>query len=136
MTTDFRARMTTMRDEDLIRIMQFGDDEGYETSAIEAARAEIDNRGIAISDISEVIKDENNLRGMDEVKHLVPLSWGGRIAFAILAPLTFTMLGAVVLGTRGYAQKSREAWLSILAGYGLWVGIPMILFVLGDLFGR
>lgn len=135
MTVEFRERMAAMRNEDLIRIAQFGNQDGFELAAIEAAQAELDGRGVSTSDVAQVLDDADVLRRMEETKHLVPLGWGGRILFAISAPLILTMIGAVVLSARGYGRKSREAWLSILAGYGLWIAVPMILFVLGDVFG-
>lgn len=135
MAVEFSERLANMRNEDLIRIAQFGDQDGFEPAAIAAAQAELDGRGVSASDVAQVLGDADVLRRMAETKHLVPLGWGGRILFAISAPLILPMIGAVVLSARGYARKSREAWLSILAGYGLWIAVPMILFVLGDVVG-
>jgi hypothetical protein len=131
---DFTQRMQRLSDEELTEIVSFGEKDGYLLEAVEAARRELVARNLSETDLSRIGYSVETTRNREEELASQPLSWPARVAFFILpvvsVSLPIMVFAALSLRTRGYRQKSSEAWKCIGLGISLWIGLIIFLLVL------
>ena len=129
---DFTQRMQRLGDEELTEIVSFGEKDGYLPEAVEAARKELVARNLSETDVSRIGYSVETKRNREEELASQPLSWPARVAFFILPVVSFSLpimvFAALSLRTRGYRQKSSDAWKCIGLGIALWVGLIIFLF--------
>jgi hypothetical protein len=129
---DFARTMSRYPDEEVIRIACLGDDDGYESEAITAAKAELAKRQISRDAIDETLADQAHYEATKIPKVEIPMSPAGRIFYAIFAFFLFipAIVVAILIESNGYKRKAREAWISISIGIGVLavLVIPMIVF--------
>src|SRR5262249_12619761 len=130
---DFTRRMQRLSDEELSEIVRFGEKDGYLPEAMEAARKELVARNLSPMDASIAYSVETR-RDREAELASQPLSWPGLAAFLILPVVgvgwPIMALIAWSLGTRGYRQKSSEAWKWMGLGIVFWIGLIILLAVL------
>jgi lipopolysaccharide export LptBFGC system permease protein LptF len=133
---DFAQQMQRLSDEELTEIVSFGEKDGYLPEAVEAARKELVARNRSSTDVSTIAYSVETRRNRDEELASQPLSWPARVAFLILPvvglSLPIMVFVALSLGTRGYRQKSSEAWKWMGLGITFWIGL-IIFFVVIEL---
>jgi len=131
---DFTRRMQRLSDEELTEIVSFGEKDGYLPEAVEAARKEVVARNLSPTDVSTIAYSVETRRNREVELASQPLSWPGRAAFFMLpvvgVGLPIMALIAWSLGTRGYRQKSSEAWKLMGLGIAFWIGLIIFLVVL------
>lgn len=128
-------KMTKLHEEELVRIA-FGDaSEGFEDHYVAAARSELDRRGIAPREISDLRDELGELKIEEDWKSNEPLGITGRVLFFLFGALWLTWLATVALKYQGYDRKFSDAWRWIFYGFGMWAVIA-VLFALGDWAGR
>ena len=129
---DYTRRMQRLSDEELTEIVSFGEKDGYLPEAVEAARKELVARNLSETDASRIGYSVETGRNREEELASQPLSWPARVAFFILPVVSFSLpimvFAALSLRTRGYRQKSSDAWKCIGLGIALWVGLIIFLF--------
>jgi len=126
--------MQNLSDEELVEIVSYGEKD-YLPEALEAARNEVVARNLSPTDLSTIAQSVGTKRDRDAQLANEPLSWPARAALFILAGVSWPimLLVALSLGTRGYRQKSSEAWKWIGFGIAFWTGLVIIFAVLGAL---
>src|SRR5215467_2971805 len=109
---DFTRRMQRLSDEELTEIVSFGERDGYLPEAVEAARKELVARNLSPTDVSTIAYSVETRRTREAELASEPLSWPGRVAFFVLGIVSWPIMMFVAwsLRTRGYRQKSSEAW--------------------------
>ena len=129
---DFTQQMQRLSDEELTEIVSFGEKDGYLPEAVEAARKELVARKLSSTDVSTIAYSVETRRKREVELASQPLSWPARVAFFILPVFSWPIMVfiALSLGTRGYRQKSSEAWKCIGLGTALWIGLIIFLLVL------
>ena len=124
---DFTQQMLRLSDEELTEIASFGEKDGYVPEAVEAARKELVARNLSSSDATTVAYSVETRRNREVELASQPLSWPARVAFLILpvVGVSFPIMVFVALSlrTRGYRQKSSEAWKWMGLGVALWIGL-------------
>ena len=128
-------KMAGLREEDLARIAFSDESDGFEADYIEAAKAEIERRGISHIDINILKSDINEERLHEDSKAEEPLSPIGRALFFVFCGFLLAWLATAVLKFRGYDQKFRDAWRWILYGFGVYASIGVI-FLIADVVGN
>jgi hypothetical protein len=130
----FYQHMRNLSDEELIEIVSFEKD-SYVSEALDAAHKELVTRNLSPTKLSTIEHAVETRRDRDAQLASQPLSWPARIAFLILAggSLPIMVFVALSLRTRGYRQKSSEAWKWMGLGIVLWIGLIILLAVLGSL---
>lgn len=118
MASQFADRMSRAPDEELIRIASSTESEGYQDEAIEAAKLELNQRGLDDGWIKEVELDAEADREREGRRAEIPLSNLAWAALVVVGP--FCIWPAIVLSARGYRQKSRDAWHAMLVGFVFW----------------
>lgn len=119
------ARMMRLQDEDLVRIANSQDADGFEPDAIAAARAELQHRGLGEEAVGALYAEAEELVAHEEAQKDAPLSWPARIAFLLFG---FTFVGlflAIAQRHFGYPRKSADAFAWTLYGLGFWVLVAL-----------
>lgn len=129
------TKIARLRDEELVRIAFGGDAEGFEENYVDAARSELERRGGAPREISDLREELVELKIEEDLKASQPLGTAGRVLFFLFGALWLTWLATVALKYQGYDQKFRDAWRWIIYGFGMWAVIAA-LFALGDWAGH
>ncbi|WP_145960863.1 hypothetical protein [Sphingosinithalassobacter portus] len=117
---DFGAAMARMQVEDLFRIANSGEADGFEPEAMAAARAELALRNIAESDRhrieAEVAVDQAERAG----RASEPLSNRAWILSLLLGPFvilsTPVLVALIALGVAGYRRKLWEFYMAAIWG--------------------
>jgi hypothetical protein len=124
--------MQRLSDEELIGMVSFGDKDGYLPEAVEAARKELLARNLEPDDVSTIAHSVEKMRNREVELASQPLSWPARVAFFIVPVVSWPIMVfvALSLGTRGYRQKSSEAWKWMGLGIAFWTGLIILLVVL------
>lgn len=124
-------RMGRLPDEDLVRIAFPEKCDGFEETFIQAAKSELERRGIS-SDQTEVLKYEAaEVRELDDVRSSEPLGLPGKILFLVFGPFFLAWFATYAFKHLGYDQKFRDAWRWIFYGFGFCAAIAII-FVFMD----
>ena len=122
---DWTASMRRRSDHDLLRVAS---EDGFEPAAVEAAQVELARRGLSANRVMEVQADLEHLRAMEAARADQSLSGAGRLAFVFLGFLLFwAVIAAIILRSRGYQRKSREAFICIDLSFLFWGAISLIL---------
>ena len=133
---DFTQQMRRLSDEELTEMIGFGEKDGYLPEAVEAARKELVARNLNSTDVSAIAYSVEAKRNQELELATQPLSWPARVAFLILPAVSLSLpimvFVALSLRTRGYRQKSSEAWKWMGLCIALWIGL-IILFVVFQL---
>lgn len=129
------TKMARLREEELVRIAFGGEDEGFEDAHVAAARSELERRGVAPSDISDLRDELVEIKIEEDLKASEPLGTAGRFLFFLFGALWLTWLATAALKYQGYNQKFRDAWRWIIYGFGMW-GVIAVLFLIADISGR
>jgi hypothetical protein len=128
---DFTQQMQRLTDEELTEMVSFGEKDGYLPEAVEAARKELVARNLSSTDVSTISYSVEARRTRELELASQPLSWPARVAFLILPVVSFSLpimvFVALSLRTRGYRQKSSEAWKWMGLGIALWIGLIIFL---------
>ena len=131
---DLTQQMQKLSDEELTEIVSFGEKDGYLPEAVEAARKELVARNLSSTDVSTIAYSVETKRNQELELASQPLSWLARVAFLILPVVSFSLpimiFVALSLRTRGYRQKSSEAWKWMGLGIALWIGLIIFFVVL------
>jgi hypothetical protein len=134
---DFARNMGRLPDEALVEIAFPGAADDYDGGAIDAARAELDRRGVSKGVASQILMDVQADRAIiEQEKATVGLGRGAKLMFGFFS---FTWIALIIAGLftiRGYTQKSHDAWMAIVWGFACWAGfsvVLMLVFVLTDL---
>jgi len=129
---DFTQQMQRLSDEELTEIASFGEKDGYLPEAVETARKELVARNLSSTDVSTIAYSVETKRNEELELARQPLSWPARVAFLILPSVSLSLpimvFVALSLRTRGYRQKSSEAWKWMGLGVALWIGL-LIFFI-------
>ncbi len=130
-----QAKMEGLREEELARIA-FGDEShGFEEDYVEAAKAEIQRRGISTNTVENLRAEIDEEKIVEDGKADEPLSPFARVLFLIFGALWITWIATAVLKSRGYDQKFRDAWRWILYGFAGWACVAA-LFLISDITSR
>ncbi|MEP6870167.1 MAG: hypothetical protein ABJA20_16825 [Novosphingobium sp.] len=133
---NFTERMCRAPDEEILRIVLSGEDDGFAEEAVTAAKNELDRRNLHPDALAQMESEFSRDQGFDKIKHLIPLGTAGRVAFVLFGPLlVITISVAIVLRARGYKQKSNDAFWCILLSYAILFSVFGLFFVFGDLLG-
>jgi len=129
---DFTQQMQRLSDEELTEIVSFGERDGYLPEAVEAARKELVARKLSSTDVATIAHSVERRRDREVELATQPLSWPARVVFFILPVVSWPIMVfvALSLGTRGYRQKSSEAWKLMGLGIAFWIGLIIFLVVL------
>jgi hypothetical protein len=132
---DFTQRMQRLSDEELTEIVSFGERDGYLPEAVEAARKELVARNLSPTDVSTIAYSVETRWTREAELASEPFSWPGQVAFFVLGIVSWPIMMFVAwsLRTRGYRQKSSEAWKCMGLGIASWIGLIIFLFVLQQL---
>jgi hypothetical protein len=127
---DWIRAMRRRSDHDLLDVVS---GEGFEPEAVAAAQAELDRRGLAVDRIEEVEADLDRVRTIEAMRPDQPLSGPARLVFVFLGIFFFwAVIAAIILRSRSYRRKSREAFICIGWSFVFWGGVSIILaFALG-----
>jgi hypothetical protein len=125
----FTQTMQRFSDDELVEIASFGEKDGYLPQAVVAARNELAARNLSPTDSSTVVDCVETRRTRAAELASQPLSWPARIAFFILPIFGWPILAFVAwsLGTRGYRQKSSDAWKWMGLGIAFCVALIVVL---------
>jgi len=128
----FTQTMQSFSDNELAEIASFGETGGYLPEAVAAARNELVARNLSSTDLSAIADSVQTSRIREAELASQPLSWAARVAFFLLPVFGWPILAFVAwcLGTRGYRQKSSEAWTWMGLGLASWIGLIVVLVVL------
>lgn len=129
------SKMKRLRNEELVQIALSRETDGFEDEYIQAARNEIEQRGIQSSDLEFLSLDKATLESWEDAKADEPLGIAGRIIFFVFSAVWFAWLATAVLKYRGYEQKFRDAWRWIFYGWGLFAAIG-VAFMISDISGK
>ena len=95
--------------------------------AVEAARKELVARNLNSTDVSTIAYSVETKRNQELEFARQPLSWPARVSFLIRPVVSLSLpimvFVALSLRTRGYRQKSSEAWKWMGLGITLWIGL-------------
>jgi hypothetical protein len=122
---DFSERMRRVPDEELISILS---SDGFVPEAVEAARAELERRNLNPGDLVRMSAQVEEARHEEEGKAELPLSRAAKVAFFFFGFFVFWSIAvAIVLSTRGYRRKSKDAvkWMAI--GTAFWIALFAVL---------
>ena len=134
-TQELMTKMAKFQEEDLVRIA-FGDErDGFEGDYVEAARRELEQRGISPLRVENLKLESAEIQFAEDAKQNEPLGTFARALFFVFGAFWLAWLATAVLKYRGYEQKFRDAWRWIFYGFGLWA-IIAALFVISDLTGK
>ncbi len=127
----FTQTMQRFSDDELAQIASFGETDGYLPQAVAAARNELAARNLSSTDLSTIADCVQTQRNREVELANQPLSWSARVAFFILPVFGWPILAFVSwsLGTRGYRQKSSDAWKWMGLGIVFWIGLIVVLVV-------
>ena len=128
MASQFVARMSRSPDEELIRIAFSDSAEGFVREAIDAARAELDRRGVTRDEIESVQDQVEFEKAAEVAKVEAPLSNGAWLLLMIVGPLTFWPV--IILYATGRKQKTKDALGATLAGFVFWGLITVVFDIL------
>lgn len=126
------ARMERLRDEDLVQIANGVEADEFEPAFVEAAKLELQRRGLSEASIGKLRTQAEQLIAHEEAPKDEPLGWAGRLGFMLFG---FTILGiffAIAQRCLGYHRKSSDAIIWTLYGFGLW-GLIAVAFAVTDL---
>jgi hypothetical protein len=126
---DFTTRMQTLTDEELGEILTFGERDGFVPSAIEAARKELVARNLSPASVSTLAASIKTTREQESDLAGQPLSWPARIAFLFSSIGIVPILFALSFESKGYKQKSSDAWKWMGLGVLFWVGLSVLSIV-------
>jgi hypothetical protein len=130
----FTQQMQRLSDEELTEMVSFGEKDGYLPEAVEGARKELVARNLSSTDVSAIAHSVETKRNQELELARQPLSWPARVAFLILPVVSLSLpmmvFVALSLRTRGYRQKSSEAWKWMGLGIALWIGLIMFFVLL------
>lgn len=125
---DFKEVMAGKSDADLIEIVtKLRDD--YQPGAVTAAEAELKSRNLSAEQIALAGVE---IRGKETEKQLKadePLGTGQKILFLLFFWGVIPWAMAGTFKSKGYIKKYREAWLYMKIGLGIFVGIPVFLYI-------
>jgi len=127
---NFSRTMSGLPEEDLIRIAFSREEDGYLPEAIHAAKEEVNRRCVTENAISETMDDFQKEIEIDSRKHLIPLGNRTWMCFVFLGPTLPGMIAAVLLGTRGYKQKFKDAWHAIFVGFAVYGCVAILISIL------
>ena len=124
-------RTNLLHDEQLFRIANCVEEDGYETAAIDAAKAEIDRRNLSAEVIADLKSEATVERVHEESRSHEPLSVSGWIGFGLFGGiLVISILVIYSLFSQGYTRKCHEAIYAIFAGLAFFGFILMFLFAM------
>jgi len=129
------GNMGRLHEEELVRIAFSSEADGFENEFIEAARDELNRRGIAAPEIQLLVDQKSQFDFLEENKSQEPLGTVWKIFLLIFSALWLTWIATAILKYRGYDQKFRDAWRWIFYGFGMWACIA-VLFTLADVNGK
>ena len=119
------ARMERLRDEDLVQIANGVEADAFEPAFVEAAKLELQRRGLSEAAIGQLRNEAEQLIAFEEARKDEPLGWAGRLGFMLFG---FTILGiffAIAQRHLGYHRKSSDAFVWTLYGFGFWALIAL-----------
>ncbi|MFM7402705.1 MAG: hypothetical protein ACKO1N_01150 [Erythrobacter sp.] len=119
--------MQRMQEEDLFRIANSSEADGFEPDFVAAAQAELQRRGLGAEEIDELAAQAEQLAADEEAQQYAPLSWPARIAFLVFGITTVGIFFAIAQRHFGYPRKSNEAFLWSAASFGFWGVISLAL---------
>jgi hypothetical protein len=124
--------MQRLSDEELTEIASFGEKDGYLPEAVEAAHKELVARNLSPTNVSTIAYSVETKRNREVELASQPLSWPARVAFFFFFLIGWPIMVfvALSLGTRGYRQKSSEAWKCMGLGIAFWIGLIIFFVVL------
>ncbi|MCM0001059.1 MAG: hypothetical protein NBV68_16925 [Erythrobacter sp.] len=122
-------RVRRMQDEDLVRIAKSQEADGFEPAFVDAARVELQRRGLGDEAIGELAAQAEQLAAYEEAQLDAPLSWPARMAFLLFGFTTIGIFFAVAQRYLGYPRKSFEAFVWSAAGLGFWLAIALALLL-------
>jgi hypothetical protein len=129
MASQFVERMSRSPDEELIRIAFSDAADGFVSEAIDAARAELDRRGVT-TDAIESVQEQVELEKAEEAAKVeTPLSTWAFFTLVFVGPITFWPV--IILYATGRRQKTRDAVVATLVGIAFWGTISVIMAMLG-----
>ncbi len=127
---NFAGTMGRLPDEALVEIAFAGAADDYDTGAIEAAKAELDRRGVTKGAASQLLMEvQANRITTEQEKETVGL---GRLAKFLFGFFAFTWIALIIAGfftIRGYTRKSHDAWMAIVWGFACWAAFSVVLML-------
>ena len=127
MASQFAERMSRSPDEELIRIAFSDDSDGFVREAIDAARTELDRRGVATDAIASVQQQVELEKAEDAARVETPLSTWAFFTLVVVGPITFWPV--IILYLTGRRRKTRDAVVATLVGFVLWGLLSLIVAV-------
>src|SRR5579871_4508474 len=128
-TRRFTQTMQRFSDNELAEIASFGETDGYLPQAVVAARNELAARNLGSTDLSSKADSVETRRNREVELANQSLSWPARVAFFIVPIFSWPILAFIAwsLETRGYRQKSSDAWKWMGLGIAFWIGLIIAL---------
>ena len=127
---NFDRTMSRLPDEGVVRIAFSSEKDGYVPEAIDAAKAEVERRGLTQSEIFQTLVDVQEEREVGDPQLQEPLGNVAWLVFATFAPLLITFVVAIAFGILGYRRKCGQAFLAIWAGFIGWGIITIVLLTI------
>ncbi|WP_093512715.1 hypothetical protein [Sphingopyxis sp. YR583] len=127
------SRVLRLPDEDLIEIVSTENSGGFESHVFEAAKAELERRGLpetvaaSIAEAAQGRREEHNERATE------PLSNAGWVAFILCGPILLGTIAVVIIfASIGQTQKAKDALGAIFLSFVFWALVVAVLtFVFG-----
>jgi len=129
---NFIQKVQQFSDEELAEITGFNERDGYLPETVVTVRDQLITANPSLMELITKADsvETKRIRAVELASQ--PLSWPARVAFFILPVVGWPIMVFVAwfLGTRGYRQKSSEAWKWMGLGMPFWIGLVVVLFVL------
>jgi hypothetical protein len=137
---NFADQMSDRSDEELYEIAYFGSEDGFVSQAVQAAKQELDQRGLDNDKLEQLTKSAETKRKQQKELAEKHLSWPARIAFFILPlgliPIVILIVIAASLESRGYTRKSSEAYKWMCTGFIVWLFFAFVFVALNLAFSH
>ncbi len=125
-----------MPDEDIIRIAKFGDQDGYELNAIQAALQELEKRNLSDGSKIRLEQQVSDEIEFDKNLHEIPLEKKYWILFFLFGAIFNIISIVIIIGlfSRGYKKKAVDAIWAAIWGFVFVLGSAAISLIIGDIF--
>ena len=133
MTNDFTTVMEQKSDSELLEIVTKLKDD-YQPEAVAAAQNEIGKRNLSETQFEQAGFEIEEKERKNHEKENEPLSAGQKILFLIFFWGVIPWAMAGTFKADGYAKKYKDAWKFMKIGIGIFLGIPLLLILIIQIF--